>query len=72
MVAITITIPTDKIDEFKAGFLKAYPKEVGDTDLQHIKKFIRVQLINYYRTGKILIAQESTPVIIDEEVVNET
>jgi len=71
MVSISITIPSDKLDEFKEGFLKAYPKTGGDTDLKHIKKFIRVQLLNYYRTGKILIARESTPVDVDEDVVED-
>ena len=69
MVDIIIKIPSSKLEEFKAGFLKAYPKESGETDLDHIKKFIREQLINYYKTGKVLIAQETTPVEIDEDVV---
>jgi len=71
MVDITITIPNDKVDEFKIGFLRAFPKTGSDTDLQHIKKFIRTQLINYYRTGKILIAQETTEPEIDSEVVED-
>jgi len=71
MVEITITIPNSKINEFKAGFLKAYPNDEGLTDLQHIKKFIREQLLNYYKTGKIMIAKETTPENIDEGVVEE-
>jgi len=71
MVDITITIPNNKVDEFKVGFLKAYPKSGGDTDLVHIKKFLREQLINYYRTGKILIAQQATDPEIDPDVVED-
>lgn len=71
MVDVTITIPNSKIDEFKAGFLKAYPNNEGLTDLQHIKKFIRKQLLDYYRHGKIQLARETTPENIDEGVVTE-
>ena len=71
MVEIKITIPNSKVDEFKAGFLRAYPNETGITDLAHIKKFIREQCVNYYTTGKILIAQETTEPEIDTEIVEE-
>lgn len=71
MVDIIIKIPNDKVDEFKIGFLKAYPNESGETDLNHIKIFIREQLRNYYKTGKVLIAQETTPVEIDEDIVED-
>ena len=70
MASISIIIPDAKIEEFKIGFLKAYPKENGVSDLQHIKTFIREQLINYYKTGKVLIARETTPAEVDEEVVS--
>jgi hypothetical protein len=69
MVDIIIKIPNDKIDEFKLGFKKVYPSLAGETDLKMIKRFIREQLLDYYITGKTLIAQESTPPEIDEEIV---
>jgi len=71
MVDIIIKIPSSKIDEFKIGFLKAYPNENGLTDLKLIKRFIREQLMNYYKTGKVLIAQETTTPDIDEDVVED-
>lgn len=70
MVSISIIIPDTKVEEFKLGFLKAYPNDACITDMKHIKKFIREQLLNYYKTGKVLIARETTPAIIDEEVVS--
>jgi len=71
MVVIAINIPDDKVEEFKAGFLKAYPNTEGLADIQHVKKFIRLQLFSYYRTGKILIAQETTPPTIDDTVITD-
>jgi len=71
MVVVSINIPDNKIDEFKTGFLKAYPNISGQTDLKHIKQFIREQLLNYYKTGKILIAQENINPNIDNDVVAE-
>ena len=72
MVEIKINIPNEKLNDFRQGFLKAYPKEDENiTDLNHIKKFIRKQLINYYKTGKIMIARETTKPDIDEGVINE-
>lgn len=69
MVDIIIKIPNSKIDEFKLGFLKAYPNETGETDLKLIKMFIREKLMDYYRTGKLLIARENINAGIDEDVV---
>ena len=69
MVEIKIIIPNNKLDEFKLGFLKVYPKPNGLSDMQHIKAFIRKQLINQYKTGKIMIARETTSPLLDETVV---
>lgn len=69
MTDITITIPNNKIDEFKIGFLKVYPKPDGVTDLQHIKNFLREQLLKYYKTGKILIARENMDLDLDLNLI---
>lgn len=69
MVAITITIPNDKLDEFKLGFLKAYPKPSGITEIEHVKQFIKDGLLREYRLGKRIIAQQTTTPSIDETVV---
>ena len=71
MVDIIIKIPNDKLDDFKAGFLKVYPNESGETDLKFLQIFIRQELINIYKTGKTRIARETTEPDIDEEIVEE-
>lgn len=71
MVEITITIPDGKVSDFKLGFLKIYPNTLGLTDMQHIKKFIKTELLHLYKEGKVLIAQETTPVEIDEGIVED-
>jgi len=68
---IIIKIPDAKVNEFRNGFLKVCPNESGETDLKWIKIYIKEQLINLYKTGKTLIAQESTPPEIDEEIIGE-
>jgi len=71
MVVVSIQIPDDKVEEFKEGFLRAYPNNTQLTDMQHVKTFIRDQLLSYYRTGKVLIARETTPAVIDENVITD-
>jgi len=71
MVEIIIKIPDSKLDEFKLGFKRAYPLIDGETDLNLIKRFIREKLLDYYKTGKVLIAQETTPPSIDETVIED-
>jgi len=69
MVDIIIKIPSDKIEDFRTGFLKVKPNESGETDLIWIRSYIRQVLINIYKTGKTLIAQETTDPEIDEEII---
>jgi len=71
MVVVTINIPDDKVEEFKTGFLKAYPNTEGIADIVHVKNFIKEQLRNYYKTGKIMIAREELDAEIDENVITD-
>lgn len=71
MVQINIVIPNDKIEEFKVGFKKAYPSLQGETDLKLINRFIKEKLLDYYKTGKVLIAQQTTPVEIEEDLIED-
>lgn len=82
MASITITIPNDKVAEFKAGFLVICPvpmKNVatspGPPDMQPemsevawIKKVARYGLMDKYRQGKVLLAKQT--VEIDEGVID--
>ena len=63
MVEIKFNIPDDKVDELRLGFLKAVPKPeqyAHMTDLQFFKQWMRDNILNAYRTGKIMIAKETT------------
>lgn len=70
-INITIKIASADIADFKAGFLKARPKEDPATsDLDHVKGFIEKQLFNIYKTGKMTIARETTAAEINENIVS--
>lgn len=72
MVDITIKIPNDKIDELRIGFLAAVPKEdEGLTDMEFFKKWLKHQIINIYKTGKTIIARQTTLPVIDDDIVED-
>jgi hypothetical protein len=78
---VTITIPNDKLDEFRLGFLKICPvplvnvADPGDppdmqpemSELQWLKKVIRLNLFDKYKQGKALLARENE--VVDEGVI---
>jgi len=71
MVELTLTVPDEKLEEFKAGFLKIYPipDDWEGTDNQWIKDKIVFTIKRIYKSGKIRIAQESLSPEIDEDVI---
>lgn len=76
MVEIKIIIPDDKIDELKLGFLKAIkrpdqPEYQAMTDIQFFKRWIKDNITNAYKTGKMLIARETTKPEIDNDVLED-
>ena len=68
MANLTITVPDDKVDELKAGFLKALPNESADTDINWIKSKIKEYIIGVYKSGKRQLAVET---IIYDDVIEE-
>lgn len=66
---ITLTIPDDKLLEFKTGFLAMcpVPKEYDEegnllplmTELQWFKEWIKRDVLRAYKHGKLKLAQES-------------
>lgn len=71
-IEIKIEIDSNNIDDLKIGFIRAAPKPPQYyhlSDLEYFKKWIEDSIIHAYKTGKILIAQETTqPNIIDNIV----
>lgn len=77
MAKITLTIPSEKLQEFKTGFLAMcpIPKEYDEeghelppmTELQWFKEWIKRDVIRAYRHGKRKLAQEVAQ--IDENVI---
>ncbi len=79
MAQITLTIPNNKLDEFKAGFLAMCPVPMVDdphiigklipefTELQWFKEWIKRDVIRAYRHGKVKLSQEAA--VIDEDVI---
>ena len=73
MTTLDITIAIADVDEFKTGFLKACPKPphmAHMNDLQYLKQWLEDNLFNAYKTGKLLIAQETTPPTVIEDIVD--
>ncbi len=64
MVSITYTIPDEKLEEFKLGFLKEYPNKEKDgedliyTDNEWIKEWGKRKFFGAYRNGKNKILAE--------------
>lgn len=71
MVTVSITIPNDKVAEFKEGFLKIYPKKAGYSDAQWFKKKLRDWAFRVYRNGKKQIWEESNAAVVDDSTVDE-
>lgn len=72
VIEIKITIKEDCLNELKLGFLKAItkpPQYAHLSDIAFFKQWIEDNIINAYKTGKIMIAKEETqPEIIDDIV----
>ncbi len=70
---ISFTIPADKLDEFKAGFLQAHPVPLDDggvpemTEIQWFKKWFISRVFIEYRRGKLMLAQNN--VVIDKDIL---
>jgi hypothetical protein len=66
MVNVTLTIPDDKLVEFKTYFFKIYPVQINPatgqpyTELQWFKIIMDRYLIDIWRQGKIQINTENT------------
>ena len=73
-VNINIKILDGELADFKAGFLKAKPKpdDYAGTDLQYFKDCIEEWIFNVYKTGKMMIARETTEAEIDDTIVEVT
>ncbi len=72
-IDITISIPSDKIQDFKDGFnkiVKRMPQHEGLTDLQFFKIWLKDVIFNAYKTGKMNIAKEATQPDIDLNIVD--
>lgn len=76
MANITITIPDEKISEFKKGFLKVQPVPLDESDNPimgenaWIKKFIKDILVSQYKAGKEELAIEQSPTVVDEDIIS--
>jgi len=71
---LKFTIDDNKFEEFKTGFLKALPipEDSGLTENKWIKEWIKNQLLNVYKTGKIKIAREQTQPEIDFDIIGDS
>ena len=69
-IDITITIPADKVDRIKAGFLETYKKECKTqdaqgnclttyTDTEWVKEILRRTVVSAARQGERALAKET-------------
>ena len=76
---LTITIPDEKVNDFKAGFLAKCPIPMIEdpdnegetipefTPKQWIKEWIRRDVLRAYRFGRKMLAEADA--VIDEEII---
>ena len=70
---IILTIPDNKLAEFRTGFLRKSPVPVdidGNpemTELVWLKRWIRYKLLMEYKRGKIKLAQDS--IVLDDSII---
>jgi len=72
---VTIEIKTGFEDDFKNGFLKAVekpPEYQHLTDVQFFKQWLQDCIKSAYKTGKIMIAQQTTTPTIETDIVTVT
>ena len=73
MAKIELTIPNEKITEFKSGFLAVHPVPLDDgnnplySELEWFKEFIIRYVIHEYKDGKKKLAREAA--VIDNDVI---
>ncbi len=73
MADIIISIPNNKLAEFKLGFLKAHPVTLDEegnptmSEIQWVRLWIKTGLISAYRRGKLKLASEGT--VIDNNIL---
>jgi len=61
-------------DDFKAGFFNVIkiPEElVGINEETFITNWIKAQITNVYKTGKVKIAKETTPPEVNYDIIKE-
>ena len=74
-VTITLTIPFNKVDEFKAGFLNDAPESDKDpvteefTD-EYLSEYVKAWVFKKYQQGKEEIAAIETTPAVDEDVID--
>ena len=68
MPSISIDISQDKYEEFKVGFLRENSKPDGLSDAEWILQNIKGYLINNYKLGKQLLAEDTSQ--IDDDVLD--
>ncbi len=66
-VVITFTIPASKLNDFRAGFLRARPIRGNYTEKQWIKKIIWDHVFGIYSRGKLDLAKEAA--VIDPNII---
>jgi len=73
MVELKFIIDDLKFEEFKTGFLKSLPvpEDSGLTENKWIKEWIKNQLLNVYKSGKVKIARETTTPEVDYDIITE-
>lgn len=75
MAAITLTIDDAKLPEFKLGFLRSFPVPLNTdgtpqfTENAWIKRWAQLVLVDAYRQGKTLLAQDALSVTVDNTIV---
>ena len=66
-VVITLTIPAEKVADFRAGFLERRPIRGNYTEKEWIKKIVLDYILSIYRAGKQSLAVKTA--VADPNVI---
>ena len=85
MAELTISIPNEKVADFKAGFLRMNPVPVENTNPDPegepvweptmaenvwIRRCIRTYLIEQYKSGKHWLVKDAEVIVVDEDIID--
>lgn len=68
-INIKLIIPDTKVQDLRVGLAKYFKIDSTDINAAWFKAFLQDIIFKFYKTGKVWVAQETTPALIDENII---